>query len=160
MSSLNPAKLHVRFFKSISQDNFELPRRYTLTHSDATGDLFLVIGKEYDFKAISGWYTRLMRDEVLGEWLQDRSGLALHIYCHVSGGISFGLAGWRNNILVYHMPQVIQAIRFGDGKLFINDSTLDQYQVFVHFQASRKCYDRVENYGMISNYVLTMRKSG
>ena len=64
MNELNPQKLHVTFQKGISPQQLSLPRRYTLTHSDATGDLFLSIGAEYDQKQISGFYTRLMRDEV------------------------------------------------------------------------------------------------
>ena len=41
------------------------PRCYTLTHSDTTGDLFLTVGPEFDRAQISGWYTRLMRSQVL-----------------------------------------------------------------------------------------------
>lgn len=65
MSKLDPGKLHVTFNGGTSPVDLEFPRRYTLTHSDLTGDLFLTIGREYDEEHISGIYTRLMRDEVL-----------------------------------------------------------------------------------------------
>jgi hypothetical protein len=68
MSRLKPEKLHVRFAPSTTADGPVVPRRYTLTHSDVTGDLFLTIGPAYDHKQISGLYTRFMRDEVLAEW--------------------------------------------------------------------------------------------
>jgi len=68
MSRLKPEKLHVRFAAGVTPDEPITPRRYTLTHSDATGDLYLTIGPDYDRRQISGWYTRLMRDEVLAEW--------------------------------------------------------------------------------------------
>ena len=99
MSSMNPEKLHVKFTNIEAQPHeLVLPRRYTLTHSDTTGDLFLTISPEYDTDQISGWYTRLMRDEVLGEWLFKENAPALHIYLHVSGGLVFGPPGWRYGI--------------------------------------------------------------
>lgn len=63
-----------------------LSRKYTLTHNDITGNLWLTIGSDYNKKQISGFYTRLLRDEVVAEWVNiGYSGFALHVYCHVSG---------------------------------------------------------------------------
>eukprot|EP00899_Mesostigma_viride_P005441 jgi/Mesvir1/14899/Mv26262-RA.2 len=44
------------------------PRTYTLTHNDLTGDLLLSMGPHYNKKQIAGWYTQLLRDEVVAEW--------------------------------------------------------------------------------------------
>jgi hypothetical protein len=61
-------------------------RRYTLTHNDITGDLQLTVGREYNYAQISGLYTRLLRDEVVAEWvLAGPTAPSLHVYCHVSG---------------------------------------------------------------------------
>ena len=68
MSRLLPGKLHVSFQQNVRPEGPATPRRYTLTHSDSTGDLFLTIGAAYQEEQIAGWYTRLMRDEVLAEW--------------------------------------------------------------------------------------------
>lgn len=73
MGRFNPNKLHVRFQPGTTPVNPVVPRRYTLTHSDRTGHLFLTIGSDYDGAQISGWYTRWMRDEVLAEWLPHRA---------------------------------------------------------------------------------------
>jgi hypothetical protein len=86
MTRLNPDKLHVQFAAGATPEGPVTPRCYTLTHSDMTGDLFLTVGPDYDRAQISGWQTRLMRDEVLGEWIDGESGPALHLHCHVSGG--------------------------------------------------------------------------
>ena len=67
MKRLNPEKLHVTYLGGTTPEKLTLPRRYTLTHSDRTGELFLSIGREYDTKQTSRLYTRLMRDEVLAE---------------------------------------------------------------------------------------------
>jgi hypothetical protein len=105
MSRLDPGKLHVRFAAGVAAEGPLTPRRYTLTHSDSTGDLFLTIAPEVDQKRISGWYTRLMRDEVVAEWQEGEEGAALHVFCHVSGGLVFGSAGMRYGIFQREMPR-------------------------------------------------------
>ena len=62
-------------------DRPSLPSRPIGTHAAVAPDSPPVRAQ------ISGWYTRLMRDEVLAEWLEDEDGPALHVYCHVSGGL-------------------------------------------------------------------------
>jgi magnesium dechelatase len=86
MKRLKPEKLNVFDAAGDMVEKANIPRRYTLTHSDMTGDLFLVIAREYDRKAIAGLYTRIMRDEVLAELTDEGGSIELRIYCHVSGG--------------------------------------------------------------------------
>lgn len=61
------------------------PRRYTLTHNDLTGQLLLTIGQQYNNAQLSGWYNRLLRDEILAYWQFGDKQPVLHIECHVSG---------------------------------------------------------------------------
>ena len=152
MSALDPHKLHVNFKTGASAQSVQLPRRYTLTHSDFTGELFLTIATQYDQKQISGLYTRLMRDEVLAELKADSEQWGLHVYCHVSGGIAFGTAGMRNDILHYHMPMVLEALRYGDQELFDHHPELDQASVIVHFISNHARYDKLEDWGRIQKY--------
>ncbi len=147
MSRLKPEKLHVQFAPDATPEGPVSPRRYTLTHSDATGDLFLTIGADYDRKQISGWTARLMRDEVLAEWRQE-DGHALHVHCHVSGGLVVGSAGWRDAIFRRELPLVLEAFRFGDGGLFEAQPELDQAPIWVHFHARQSRYNRVEPWGV------------
>jgi hypothetical protein len=118
LSRLIPSKLHVVCAALATADQPALPRRHTLTHADATGDLYLTIGQDYDRRQISGLYTRLMRDEVLAEWRQDSDGVALQVYCHVSGGLVFGSSEMRDAIFRRELPLVLEAFRYGDGALF------------------------------------------
>jgi hypothetical protein len=145
-------KLHIAFSAKAGPGSFQLPRRYTLTHSDITGELFLTIGGDYDRRQISGWYTRLMRDEVLAEWLKDNNGFALHVYCHVSGGLVFGSAGWRFAIFHQHLPLVIQAVHEGDREIIETHPGLAESEVIVHFHASQARYKKIETWGPISGY--------
>ena len=69
MSRLKPEKLSVEFRKGVTTTEPIIPRRYTLTHSDVTADLFLTIGLIYAYDKVNA-----MRDEVLGEWINAQNG--------------------------------------------------------------------------------------
>lgn len=78
----DPSKLTIRYLAGASRQDHSSgrlpwPRRYTLTHNDITGSLQLSIGSSYNQTQLSGWYTRILRDEVLAEWKisrRDRAG--------------------------------------------------------------------------------------
>ena len=152
MNTLNPEKLHTTFQAGLGVTSMSLPRRYTLTHSDKTGDLFLTLGADYNQKQISGFYTRLMRDEVLAEWEKSRETPSLHVHCHVNGGVVFGFASWRSDIFHTHMPMVLAALRHGDRELFASLPELDEATVWVHFVSNQARFNQVEDWGKIKKY--------
>jgi hypothetical protein len=152
MPSLNLRKLQVKYIGISTPEGPSIPRRYTLTHSDQTGDLFLSIGTTYDQNAIAGWYTRLMRDEVLAEYRLEGAEPILHVHCHVSGGLVFGFAGWRYRIFVYHLPGVLEAFRYGDTAFLSAHPCLEQAPIRVHFHSIRARYRRVEDWGSLQDY--------
>jgi magnesium dechelatase len=151
MDHLNPEKLHVDFIDGANPDGPIMPRTYTLTHSDVTGDLFLTISQRYNFSQIHGFYTRLMRDEVLAQWSFNEK-VSLHVHCHVSGGLVFGLSKWRDDIFRYHMPMVLEAFWYGD-RIFLNlHPEFAMGQVIVHFHARQKKYNKNEAWGVLDDY--------
>ncbi|HBY07406.1 MAG TPA: hypothetical protein DEH22_06330 [Chloroflexi bacterium] len=152
MPTLKPEKLHVKFIGNSDPEGPASPRRYTLTHSDITGELFLSVGTVYDRETISGFYTRIMRDEVLAELLEDSNGPKLHVYCHVSGGLVVGNARWRYTIFKQHMLQVLQAFRYGDEIFFGHHPHFDEARVIVHFSSTNKRFNLQENWGSLADY--------
>ncbi|MFX1329331.1 MAG: staygreen family protein [Promethearchaeota archaeon] len=154
MSSLNPEKLHVVYKDSVEANKLTLPRKYTLTHSDSTGDLFLTIGTEFDYKQISSFYTRFMRDEVLAEWQENKGQYELHLYVHVSGGFVFGWSSMRDKIFRHHLPLVFQSIKYGDKLLFELSPSLNDSPIFVHFNSKNKKYNKIEQFCHIKDIVL------
>ena len=152
MKRLDPDKLHVTYLPGAKRDGPLSPRRYTLTHSDVTGQLFLTIGREFDAKRLSHWYTRLMRDEVTAEWEMENGEPNLVVHCHVSGGPIFGWAGMRNGIFRRELPLALEAIRFGDSHLVEAHPALDKASVLVHFHAAQKRYDVKEDWGYLNSY--------
>jgi len=152
MTRLRPDKLSVNFLTDSGIEAPIIPRRYTLTHSDLTGELLLTIGKDYNLEQFSGWYSRFMRDEVLAEWKVNEDGPTLHVYCHVSGGLVAGKAGWRYNIFQRELPLVLEAIRYGDNDFFDAHPEFDDARILVHFQASQPRYNKTENWGVPAEY--------
>jgi hypothetical protein len=53
---LDPRRLHVTFAPGVSLEGPVVRRAYTLTHSDATRELFLTIGPAIDRRQVPGWY--------------------------------------------------------------------------------------------------------
>ena len=152
MSRLDPAKLHVQFAAGVTPKGPLTPRRYTLTHSDSTGDLFLTIAPRVHQNQISGWYTRLMRDEVLAEWQESEDGPALHVFCHVSGGLVFGTADMRYDIFKRELSLVLEAFRFGDGGLFEAQPELDRAPIWILFHSTDRRYHKRERWGTPADY--------
>jgi len=152
MERLNPDKLHVTYSAGTTPENLILPRHYTLTHSDRTGQLLLSIGDKYETKQVSRLYTRLVRDEVLAEFAKEEDSLVFRVHCHVSGGFVLGTAKWRYNIFRYELPLVLEAIRYGDRTLFEQNPELDNAPVLIHLQSTDSRFDKVENWGSMADY--------
>ena len=152
MKRLNPDKLHVTYLAGATPDELIVPRCYTLTHSDITGELFLSIGGEFNKQQISKLYTRLMRDEVLVELSQDVDNLVFRVYCHVSGGFVVGTAKWRYNIFKAELPLVLESVRYGDRFIFEQEPKLDTIPVFIHFSSKNTRFNKVEEWGAMSEF--------
>ena len=154
--SLRPDKLHVQFRDGCEPTGPVSPRCYTLTHSDRTGDLFLTIGPDIDRAQISGFYTRLMRDEVVACWEQADGSVSLNVQLHVSGGLVIGSPSWRDSIFRQHLKQVLQAFRYGDRELYVQHPELDRTAIFVHFNSSRPELHRREQWGRPVDYRISV----
>lgn len=155
LSRLDTEKLHVKLVPPTTDEGPITPRRYTLTHSDRTGDLFLTIGPDYDYREIRGWYTRLLRDEVLAEWTESPSNPELHVYCQVGRGL--GTARFRESIFRRELPLVLEAFRYGDSRLFMENPSLERATIWIHLQMKNEEKDIIENWGNIAAYATDRR---
>ena len=150
MSRLNPEKLSVEFRDGVTEIEPISPRRYTLTHSDITAELFLTIGLTYAYDKISA-----MRDEVLGEWGRYGTGYVYYAYLYVDGQFGPSMAAIRDRVFRRELPLALEAIRYGDRKLFETYPELDNAPIVVYFMSSIPQYNKVENWGTFSGYDIT-----
>lgn len=150
MSRLNPEKLKITFLPPTTTHSPLTPRCYTLTHSDLTGVLFLTIANEFNHRQLKGWQTRIMRDEVLAEWLKKEKIYSLHLYCQISGGI--GSLKFRDQIFRQELPLVLEAFRYGDQIFFSKNHFLDRAPIWVHFLSKKEKYNKIEEWGFPEDY--------
>ncbi|KAF5460753.1 hypothetical protein F2P56_020599 [Juglans regia] len=128
-----------------------LPRTYTLTHSDITSKLTLAISQTINNCQLQGWYNRLQRDEVVAEWKKVKGNMSLHVHCHISGG-HFLLdlcARLRYFIFSKELPVVLKAFFYGDGNLFKQYPELQESLVWVYFHSNVSEFNKVECWGPI-----------
>ncbi len=152
MSRLHPDRLLITYSDLSVYDTSIIPRKYTLTHSDITGRLFLTIGKTYDHGKLKKWYTHFMRDEVLAEWQELEGQTVLAVYCHVSGGFVFGWASLRYRIFSQELPLALESFRYGDSALFSAHPELERSRIEIHFHSTLPRYNLIENRGVCGDY--------
>ncbi|WP_058309121.1 staygreen family protein [Gracilibacillus massiliensis] len=149
MSDFNPEKLFVIYTGDVTATTPVIPRKYTLTHSDVTGELFLTIGIQYAWENINE-----MRDEVLGEW-RHKSGNTFYYCVHLyidQGEYDINAATKRNEIFVRELPLALTAIRYGDRALFNKHPHLNQSFIIVNFISAYPQFARQENWGTFDVY--------
>ncbi|KAL2650370.1 hypothetical protein R1flu_018498 [Riccia fluitans] len=130
----------------------QVPRSYTLTHSDITAEITLAVAKEINKAQLRGWYRRLQRDEVLAEWRKAKGQMSLHVHCHISGGhwLLNLIAKVRFYIFRKELPVVLEAFMHGDRALFEKHPDLAKAPVWVYFHSNMAEYNRVENWGPLN----------
>ncbi|HET6494949.1 MAG TPA: staygreen family protein [Thermoleophilia bacterium] len=132
---LDASRLQVTFTYGAQPIGPLTPRRYTLTHSDLTGDLFLTIGPDYDHHALHALQVRLERDEVLGEWVLGADGPRLDLHMAAQGGLPvFGTGAMRCSIFRRYRPMVHEALRYGDRVFAKAHPELDDAPVIARFR--------------------------
>lgn len=146
MSRLNLEKLHVEYV-GVYPTKPIIPRRYTLTHSDLTGDLYLTIGPDFAYHKINP-----MRDEVLGEWLLKNNSYEYYVYLYVNGKFSSEIKAIRESIFRRELPLALEAIRYGDNSFFEANTRLDYVPIIVYFLSTDPTFNKVENWGTFSDY--------
>jgi len=147
VKELNPHKVFVQYRDRMEPYEPVMGRKYTITHSDTTAELFVFVAENYAEDQI----TR-MRDEVRIAWEENKKGLALIGSVIVDGKGVIGNASIRNKIFYNEMPTALQALREADRFLFDKEPNLDNTPVFIHFISSNPEYDNTYDFGVIGIY--------
>lgn len=146
-------RLHARFLSGATPTEPIEGRRYTLTHSDRTGELFLSIGRRYDAESLRALQVRLERDEVLGEWVRTGDRWVLELHMMAQGGLPvFGTGSMRRGIFRYYRPVVLDAIGTADARLLAEHPELADAEVIARFHW-RRGRSESESWGRLSDWV-------
>ncbi|KXL52136.1 staygreen protein [Anaerotignum neopropionicum] len=147
MKILNPKKVFVQYRDDMRPYEPVMKRRYTITHSDITAELFVFIAEKYADDQITK-----MRDEVRVAWEESEKGLVLIGSVIVDGIDIKGISSIRNKIFYNEMPTALQALRQGDRFLFMNKPVFDETPVYIHFISNNPKFDKMYNFGKIGDY--------
>ena len=147
LNKFNREMLHVNFGMGTGETKPIIPRKYTLTHSDVTGKLFLTIAAKYDYDKITD-----MRDEVLAEWIMLNNEYALMVNVMVDKEKNPIMSAVRNSIFVKELPLALSAIRYGDREFFRENSSLDKAPIYVKFNSVYPMFNRIELWGTPTDY--------
>jgi hypothetical protein len=148
LSNFNPEKLFVAYTSDVTASEPVIPRCYTLTHSDITGELFLTIGIQYAWENINP-----KRDEVLGEWKQNGDSLYYYVNLYIDQGeYNINVAAKRNEIFRRELPLALTAIRYGDRFLFSSCPQLDHTLIIINFISTYPQFARQESWGAFHQF--------
>ena len=145
----NTNKIETVFISPITLDNPIEGRKYTLTHSDDTGMMFLTVATEYDYSSIN----QDLRDEIIGTWKKYDNFYNLFFYAYV-GDLDYLDALNRYNIFKSHMVSALQAIIYGDRELLNKHKELLNTPIYVKFDSSIPTFNNYEFYGYVKDYIL------
>lgn len=147
MREMNPQKVFAQYRQTMRPYEPVADRKYTITHSDITAELFVFIADTYAEDQVTA-----MRDEVRIEWKQNENGIVLTGSVIVDApGIS-GIPDIRYQIFYREMPTALQALRQADRFLFDNYPVLDNAPVYIRFISSNPEYNKTYDFGFIGNY--------
>jgi len=147
LKNLKPKKLKVEFRERASKTEPVIGRKYTLTHSDATADLYLTIGPQFAYDRINA-----MRDEVLAEWRSNNGQPYLYVYVYLDDRSGSEIAKQRDAIFRRELPLALEAIMHGDRDFFSEHPGLDYAQIWIHFDSENPEYSRFEYQGRPLDY--------
>jgi hypothetical protein len=122
-------------------------RKYTITHSDITAELFVFVAENYAEDQITS-----MQDEVRLAWMRYQDKLVLYGSVTVDDKDSEENTDIRNKIFYHEMHVALQALRQADRFLFDSIPDLDNAPVMLHFISSNPIYNKVYDYGVIGFY--------
>ena len=150
MSSFNPQKLSVNL---IPPATFASPiegRKYTLTHSDMTAELFLDIGNVYNDESIN-WK---MRDEVIAKWVKDSQGRLLLIgKAHVDDDkLNEKASHIRFTIFKKEMDTALKGIVYGDRLFYAHFPILLDAPIYIHYDSVFPQFNQTLYYGTPLRY--------
>lgn len=142
-------KLKVNFIKPMTPTYYIENRKYTLTHSDTTGVLFLDIADFYNYDVVNF----KLRDEVLGEWIKsNKSSYILYLYVYLKGVDAPEISN-KYKIFKDNLKLAITGILYGDIELFKKHPDLLDSPIHIKFSSSHFMFNSVEYYETPKYYI-------
>ena len=124
-------------------------RKYTITHDDETGQMFVTIGLNFAWENISS-----LRDEVLAEWVPHLGQYSLMGKVHVSGGqFDEDKAQVRYTIFNREMKKALMSMVIGDQSFFEKYPCFLDFPIYIQFESIFPQFNQLLYFGTPRTYV-------
>lgn len=146
---LDPNYLPITYESLDTPSEFSLPRRYTSTHDDATKQIFVAVGKEYNQSLLATDEIKNFETQVLGSWHHSRKGYKIIFTVWVSTKRN-PRAEIRNRIFCSELNKVLQGVALAESSLLCKCSKLAKTPIYVRFMSfGDPNYTRTEKWGTL-----------
>ncbi|MCC0629695.1 MULTISPECIES: staygreen family protein [unclassified Clostridioides] len=150
MVNLNANKLNVNMVYPVSATAPIRFRRYTVSYSENTSNIYLTIATYFDTLSIG----TVSIDKVYGQWAWVIDNIYdLNLFVFV-GNYPYEIARNRYESFVNVLPIAITSIINGDRIFLISNFYLLNSKITVRFISSHPTLNRTVDYGSIRNFVL------
>lgn len=153
MSKFIPEKVFIEYKDGIGIYGSKERRRYTLTHSDKTGDLFLTIGSKYDYEKVNK-----TRDEVFAKWSKIDNKDVLEVFVQVNIDSNVIKTAIRNRIFRRELGSALKSIIYGDREFLKRNPALYNVPVVVNFKSNIPRFNKTEEWGKVKDYIIENNK--
>ncbi len=147
MKKINTDKVFTEMRDGVTATYPVSGRKYTMTHSDETADLFVTIGIGFAEDKVER-----IRDEVRLQFIIIDRMPILYGEVVIDGMGVPGNPPVREAIFKNEMPTALQAIRYADRELFTKYPKLDQTPVYIQFLSANPDHNKLYDYGTIGEY--------
>ncbi len=147
MKKINTDKVFTELRNGVTDTYPVSGRKYTMTHSDKNGNLYVTIGTGFAEDKVGK-----LRDEVRLQYIVIDSMPILYGEVMVDGLGIPGNPPVREAIFKREMPTALQAVRYGDNTLFSFYPELDNTPVYIQFMSSNPDRHKLYDYGLIGDY--------
>lgn len=150
MGKFKPEKLRVKYIPPATAFEPVDRRKYTLTHSDTTGELYLSIGTIYDYQAIN----YKMRDEVLADWITVNGEYLLYGNVYISNGeYDKNMSRIRYMIFKKELDLALTGLIYGDRSFYSYYPWLLDAPIHVQFASIYPEFNELVYFGTPRKYL-------
>lgn len=150
MSKFNPSNLRVTFLPPVTPFKPVDERKYTMTQSDETGELFLTVGYCFDESCVDPNF----RDEVFAEWTPQMGQYVLTGKVYVSGGeFDEQYSKIRFMIFQRELKTALTSIVYGDRAFYQYYPWLLDSPIYIQFESVYPLYHQMLYYGTPRQYL-------
>lgn len=147
MRELNSDRVHTEYRDGVSETFPLVGRKYTITHSDETAEVFVTIGKEFASDKFGA-----LRDEVILMLTQREGKIQMYGTVIVNSEEIPNGAKYRNDIFLRELPGALEALRFADRDFYNQYEMLDELPIYIWFQSTFDEFNKVYDYGKMKDY--------